>query len=228
MRVLRYSAPQKHAEQKQEKDPKMEAKVGMTARELIAYIAHQLKDYPAYLRTLCFTKYLPSANIENPETLPPERLLKQGGGTSFKLESENLPNVILELPETTKPHAIGITSGIPRQSWHIPLMDFRCKPSPENLHRVTKAIREIQDKLFYRGDMPKQGFVLESGRSYHYYGCYLMDTLSWNTFLGMCLLLSDLTDARYIGHSLIDSSSTLRISATPLRPQIPKVVAIAE
>ncbi|MFH1706020.1 MAG: hypothetical protein ABH867_03900, partial [Patescibacteria group bacterium] len=64
-----------------------------------------------------------------------------------------------------------------------------------------------------------------SGRSFHYYGNYLMNEKEWRVFLGDCLL-SGLADPRYMGHCLKDGCAALRLSACSLRHHVPKVVSI--
>jgi hypothetical protein len=99
---------------------------------------------------------------------------------------------------------------------HIPMMDFRCKSSPENQKKVESSLRGVGQKA---------GYILESGRSYHYYGIDLMDEKSWIQFMGKCLLLSPLVDSRYIAHRLIEGTCALRISTSERHPTFPMVVA---
>jgi hypothetical protein len=99
---------------------------------------------------------------------------------------------------------------------HIPMMDFRCKPSPENQQKVESSLRGIGQK---------RGYVLESGRSYHYYGLDLMDETSWIQFMGKCLLVSPLVDSRYIAHRLMEGKCALRVSTSSRHPRCPRVVA---
>lgn len=99
---------------------------------------------------------------------------------------------------------------------HIPMMDFRCPKSPKNLARIKGLLRTIGEK---------EGVILDSGRSYHYFGTNPLSEKEWLMFLGKCLL-SGLVDERYIGHRLIDRCGILRISACSLRPKIPTVVSI--
>jgi hypothetical protein len=99
---------------------------------------------------------------------------------------------------------------------HIPMMDFRCKSSPENQKKVESSLRGVGQKA---------GYILESGRSYHYYGIDLMDEKSWIQFMGKCLLLSPLVDSRYIAHRLIEGTCALRVSTSERHPKFPTVVA---
>lgn len=99
---------------------------------------------------------------------------------------------------------------------HIPMMDFRCKTSPENQKKVESALRRMGQK---------RGYVLDSGRSYHYYGMDLMDEPAWIQFMGRCLLLSPLVDSRYVAHRLIEGTCALRLSTSERHPTCPTVVA---
>lgn len=99
---------------------------------------------------------------------------------------------------------------------HIPLMDFSCRESPENLAKIESLLRTIGQE---------KGVILSSGRSYHYYGLKLMGQDEWLNFLGDCGL-SGLCDLRYILHRLKDQRGILRLSTCPLRPKIPTVVSI--
>ena len=103
-----------------------------------------------------------------------------------------------------------------RKTFHIPMMDFNCEASPENLDKIQEFLEGIS----------QEGVVLASGRSYHFYGIKLMTKDESSVFFGKCLLLSGYIDHRYIGHRLIDGFANLRISAEIRRPLIPKVVAI--
>ena len=98
---------------------------------------------------------------------------------------------------------------------HIPMMDFRCLPSPENLDRV---------KAILKGLGQRNGAIVESGRSYHFYGFELLDQNEWIRFLAQCLLLHPFTDSRYIAHRLIGGTCALRITATKLKPKVPIVL----
>jgi len=98
---------------------------------------------------------------------------------------------------------------------HIPMMDFRCQSTDENLRKVQTTIRGIGQS---------KGYILESGRSYHFYGLDLLDEKSWLKFMARCLLLSPLVDSRYIAHRLIDEMCVLRLSTSARHPKVPVVV----
>lgn len=104
---------------------------------------------------------------------------------------------------------------IGRRVYHIPMMDFSCSESPDNLRRIERFFQITG----------WHGVILYSGRSYHFYGADLLNKDDWLNFLGDCLL-SGLVDIRYVGHRLKDKRGILRISSSSLRPKIPTVVSI--
>jgi hypothetical protein len=101
-------------------------------------------------------------------------------------------------------------------SGHIPMMDFMCAPSAANLAALTRLFREIGQE---------KGWLLESGRSYHYYGVELLTDEEWRVFLGKCLLMFGYVDDRYIGHQLVDGHCVLRLSTGRLKASVPSAVA---
>jgi hypothetical protein len=99
---------------------------------------------------------------------------------------------------------------------HIPMMDFRCPPSRAN----ADAIKQLLAKT----GQP-EGILVESGHSYHLYGTGLLSIEEWTRFMAICLLLSPVTDSRYIAHRLTDGECRLKISAADrLRPTIVDVL----
>jgi hypothetical protein len=101
------------------------------------------------------------------------------------------------------------------RSAHIPMMDFVCGPSAQNLTSITHLLKEMRKGV---------GFLLESGRSYHYYGAELLTDEEWRQFIGKCLLMFGYVDDRYIGHQLVDGHCVLRLSAGRLKSRVPAVV----
>ena len=107
---------------------------------------------------------------------------------------------------------------------HIPQIDFECQISKKNLNLIKKQFSQII-KIF-------PGYILESGKSYHYIGLRLLDEKEWKKFIGRCLLCNFcerdgsglIVDTRWFGHSLLRDNTDLRIFATDSRPE-PKVVA---
>jgi hypothetical protein len=101
-------------------------------------------------------------------------------------------------------------------SAHIPMMDFLCSVTSKNLQLLCHLLGD-----FRQGG----GYVLELGRSYHYYGLRLLAEDECQHFMGKSLLMSGLADDRYIGHQLIDGHCVLRLSPGNSTSHIPTVVA---
>jgi len=73
-----------------------------------------------------------------------------------------------------------------------------------------------------------KGFIVETDRSYHFYGAELLTGQEWSQFLGRALQFSPIVDRAWIAHQLIDLSCNLRIA-----PRLPdgkklRVVAVVE
>lgn len=87
---------------------------------------------------------------------------------------------------------------------HLPMLDFRVAISEENEELVCEQLRA----------MKLQGWLLESGRSYHFLGRSVLDGRAClSKFLGQALLFAPLVDGRWVAHQLIEGACALRISS---------------
>jgi hypothetical protein len=149
------------------------------------------------------------------------------------LKQDSGPRVLMKLPRQEVSHEslsdiarklgenrlLGVCSNVQLvegRSAHIPMMDFLCVPSEDNLRILTTLISDLRQG---------KGFLLRSGRSYHYYALTLITEEEWKVFLGRCLLMSGFTDDRYIGHQLVDGYCVLRLSSGKSKHCIPMVAA---
>src|SRR5207248_190280 len=57
---------------------------------------------------------------------------------------------------------------------HIPMMDFKFAPTSENVKIAKESFKKIGQT---------HGVLLNSGKSFHYYGYTLMSEEQWRTFL---------------------------------------------
>lgn len=108
---------------------------------------------------------------------------------------------------------------------HIPFLDLDIpveESGPASIREVIEALNEIkfndEKKIHLRA-----GAVLDSGKSYHFWGLELIPDHEWQEFLQRVLLL-DRIDRRWVGHRLIDKQANLRISQK--RGKVPKVVQV--
>lgn len=112
---------------------------------------------------------------------------------------------------------ISMTSSVKNGDLHIPMMNLH--PSEGVLiDDILDFIRSI-----YPGNL---GYLLSSGRHYHYYGDFLVDETGWRELLGNFLIAYDFVHPGYCGFRLIDGFSTLRMTTHPVfKPHIPRLVA---
>ncbi len=104
---------------------------------------------------------------------------------------------------------------------HIPMLDFECAVSFENLVQIREFITEMNEK----------GLVLESGRSYHYYSFNLVSNDEWQKFMYRTILFTGFIDSRHIGHRLLSREARLRlakIEGSNRYLMTPRVVSIVE
>lgn len=203
----------------------MDFRIGMDVYEIISGIVKNTEIF-----SISIVVYPPSQNwserssknsIKNTQRhIPGEHLLEVS-------TNEISPSLLSSLKsKTEEEEAIGLLSRVSIllnspgsfRELHIPMIDFSCRISARNQKMIKQSMKEVGEE---------KGAILESGRSYHYYGLSLMTEEDWHRFLGKCLLLPDnIIDSRYIGHSLLEGCCCLRISTTNLRDKIPRTVAV--
>jgi len=102
---------------------------------------------------------------------------------------------------------------------HIPMMDFRVRSggdSGRKLEFLSEALRGLGQT---------DGVLLDSGKSYHYFGFHLLTQCNWRKFMAQSLLLGSLVDVRYISHRLQAGTATLRLTTSEHKTKMPQVVA---
>lgn len=156
-------------------------------------------------------------------------------GYEFEISSEDLRGLprgevsygrLRRLSERfPSPNILGIASKVLLKDGtlaHIPMMDLDCKKTEENLEIAVEALSH------------HQGFVLDSGRSYHFWGLALLNQDEWLKFLDYCARqrLKDgslMFDEIHIELSKERGFSVLRIFDYPYwKPVEPRVVRILE
>ena len=122
---------------------------------------------------------------------------------------------------------LGITSLVKLKDGsikQIPMLDFSGS--------VGQDVEKAKDALSHPNLRQKKGFILGSGRGIHYYGTELLTQEGWRNFVFYAGLLNRpenrIVDTEYLFHRLIDGHCCLRISSHPLKPSIPKVLAVFE
>jgi len=83
---------------------------------------------------------------------------------------------------------------------HIPMLDFHINVSARN----TELVKNVCNILGI------EGYVLNSGKSYHFIGIRLISLKKLIKFLGRALLFTPIVDEIWIAHQLQEQSCTLR------------------
>jgi hypothetical protein len=95
---------------------------------------------------------------------------------------------------------------------HIPMLDFKVPVSARALVVVQEVVRQLG----------LTGYILDSGRSYHFWGRNLISTQELQVLLARFVLLHPISDKSWAAHQLMEGSASLRISARYGR--LPEVV----
>lgn len=136
---------------------------------------------------------------------------KSAQAVSWFCRDDLRPEQLRELSQRSRGQMIIISSLVELYDGsraHIPMLDFHIPVSVKNLDLVDIVVRELSS-----GD----GFVLESGRSYHFYGEWLLEEHELAKFLGRALQYAPIVDRAWVAHQLIESACRLRISGSDSR-----------
>ncbi len=140
------------------------------------------------------------------------------------LSNKKINQIIKSLPKDIN---VGVNSKVKTldsKHYYLPMVDFACKKSIKYVNLIIER--------FKKEDI-KHGWIVETAKSYHYYGEDLLTYRQWIEFYGKCLCTSvvrtrenieQLADTRYIGHILRRSSGTLRFTSNGDKTFEPKVV----
>jgi hypothetical protein len=186
-------------------NPSLRDRVGYPGPEW-TFVEQALKRYPdlplpARVRCLLSISEMPEGILE-------AMSYHQGiAATRFSVKVEELtPERVEELVERAAPNSLfSVCSQVQLKNGstkHIPMMDFLCPKSERSLEVVRRVA-----PLFGAGG----GFILESDRSYHFYGSRLLSEWELVRFLARALLFAPVVDQTWIAHQLIDKCCALRI-----------------
>ncbi|HWB25364.1 MAG TPA: hypothetical protein VG738_07780 [Chitinophagaceae bacterium] len=115
-----------------------------------------------------------------------------------------LNNKLLEFSESPDNYAINSrVETFDKKIRHLLLLDFHIPVSDSNQEVVETVLRILQ---------VGKGFLLISGKSYHFLGEELITNAAMTRFLGKCLFFSPIIDKSWIGHQLIDRSCSIRFT----------------
>lgn len=128
------------------------------------------------------------------------------GNVSFK----SLREVIQHLPAQHGLLACSRVRLLSGQVLHIPMMDMLAPHCSKNEMVICHSMRLVAQRLSVPED--SEGVLVRTKNSYHFYGTFLLNTDDWMRFMAQSLLLSPITDPRYIAHRLLDQECCLGIA----------------
>jgi len=186
-------------------NPSLRARVGYPSPEwnFVEQAVNRYRDLVLPARVKCL---LPISEI-------PEGILEavsfhqRIGETRFAVKVEELtPGFVRQLMERAAPTSLfSLCSQVQLKNGstkHIPMIDFLCPKSQRSL----EVVRRVAARLGAGG-----GFILESDRSYHFYGSQLLSDWELVRFLASALLFAPVVDQTWIAHQLIDKCCALRL-----------------
>jgi hypothetical protein len=201
--------------------------IGWTARRLLSELPTVAPD----IGTITWTSYVPAPGLAfrlggTIETVAPtieplrfvrEALHHRGDAKPItELRVETLAKALAADPPQGRVR--GVCSRITfrnGQRANLPLLDFRCEVTEANANAILEALRLIGEG---------RGVLLNSGRSFHYYGLVPRHKDGWSRFMSFAILLAPLVDTRYVAHCLIEGVGCLRVDSHPAHPCEPVVV----
>lgn len=99
---------------------------------------------------------------------------------------------------------------------HLQMLDFRLPVEPASQRVIEATLRT----------MGLQGWLLSSGRSYHFLGAQVMSSpQSLMAFLGRAMLYAPIVDGRWVAHQMIEGQCALRISSGNADQIVPILIA---
>ena len=194
--------------------------LGATSMDVLRLIAWLNMD----IKSFEFSRYKPLVNVSEMKTepdlktkmtrhYPPQAVTRL---VAHQVRNSQEPNFSLDLGpgEILNLHSRVITEN--GTTLHIPMMDLDCSISDENLKMAGEYARILG----------REGVVLQTGRSYHYYGFHLLTEKEWWSDCIPQSMLGKVCDIRYMAHKLKDRFITLRLTAGGIRNTEPKVVLV--
>jgi hypothetical protein len=95
---------------------------------------------------------------------------------------------------------------------HIPMIDFSNSLIPSySPERVKKILEEL--------NLPA-GYIVHSGRSYHFYGTELITKNEWEIMMENCKKYPEIGE-KYVRNQLRDGGCCLRLTTSELKPKEP-------
>ena len=102
---------------------------------------------------------------------------------------------------------------------HFRMLDFHLPCGRENQATAVASLDALRSG---------QGFLVESGKSYHFLGVDTVSSEELMAFLARALLLGPVVDRAWIAHQMLEGRCALRVSSRVGQTNMPKVVSSCE
>ncbi|HLC76873.1 MAG TPA: hypothetical protein VJH04_01575 [archaeon] len=140
--------------------------------------------------------------------------------TPYEFQNRTIDSIRDQICENDN-YVLGLSSivRVVYSTFHLPQIDFSCEVGEENEKRIYNFLGRLNQK---------DGYLLESGRSYHFLGRDLMPADFWRGFMKTldAMDFDGLVDDDFIYESDVNRGfSVLRITANIHKPHVPKVIA---
>jgi hypothetical protein len=151
----------------------------------------------------------------------PQALVHSGPFEGWRVRVGELADVLNRLADACSSVATSVTSRVWNDAGyhvgHLALMNLH-PVGFDDVYEISEAV-----KLVVEG---RSGYLLSSGRYFHYYGRQFLSIPDWPRFLSQFLMPCVLVSPRYIGHSLYRGFCALRLNAAPpAKPVVPSIIA---
>ncbi|TCW48847.1 hypothetical protein EDC53_104212 [Phytobacter diazotrophicus] len=138
-----------------------------------------------------------------------ESLFHNENGNYIYVKTKDVSNFLLNPPAEN----IAINSAVIMKNGeikHIPLLDFKIPYKDKNTEIVKEVLLSLGAK----------GHIINSGKSYHFYGTSLFKKEELMKFLAYFILFHPISDKSWSVHQLLEESASLRITSKNGQPPL--------
>ena len=186
---------------------------GFTIKDVVSGLADSLK-----LDNFEFVIYLPGTDgYENPPQLRATYEAEYVRRIELETIRREMVGSLGRLERSEEEYALGLSSLVfaGDVQFHTPQIDFVLQTSEINLNEIYRYLEEIKQT---------EGYIVESGNSYHFQGVDIMPYTAWTNYMDS--LDDNLVDGHWIDSNLIDRHfSVLRLTSAFGKPQTPRVIS---
>lgn len=142
-----------------------------------------------------------------------------------KISGKNFTNSKIDFEKTRrkKDEVVGIESTVlleGNKKAHISMLDIDYVLRKANF--ALKGFNEILTKIYENG-YEREGFIIDSGKGFHYYGLNVINPEEWNNFINKAKKIQQIED-EWCKYQLKRGFSVLRTSSSNIKTKKPRVI----